>query len=385
MAVDIPGWHDHQCDRLDSFNISACLALTGEVLASVRLSSCDTIGTLCQRIAQATGEASTLQILHRGRVLDYTRDLASFGLHSDCRVEVVKNHRLVLTGSSDGTAKIFRADGQCLLTMCGHGKAVTSACFAHSGLKVATASQDGTAKLWVDGACQATLQGHGGCVVSVDFSPDDALLVTASNADNTGRIWNLESLECQRVLGGYELNAAKFTPDGLKVLTAVSWHDCALLWSVATGDVLQRFAPHDAVVSHTTMSHDMSTVATATYDGTLKLWWAVSGKLRARLTGFGEKSKVHVAFSPDDRHVASACINHVAQVWDISAGTVVTLGGQCGHGNSVTSAEFSADGAWVVTGSYDGTAKIWDPQSGKVVRTLSGHTDSVRSVCFSFN
>ena len=46
-------------------------------------------------------------------MLDYTRDLASFGLHSDCRVEVVKNHRLVLTGSSDGTAKIFRADGQC--------------------------------------------------------------------------------------------------------------------------------------------------------------------------------------------------------------------------------------------------------------------------------
>lgn len=28
--------------------------------------------------------------------------------------------------------------------------------------------------------------------------------------------------ECQRVLGGYELNAAKFTPDGLKV--PWTWH-----------------------------------------------------------------------------------------------------------------------------------------------------------------
>ena len=29
---------------------------------------------------------------------------------------------------------------------------------------------------------------------SVDFSPDDALLVTASSSDNSGRIWNLQSM-----------------------------------------------------------------------------------------------------------------------------------------------------------------------------------------------
>ena len=33
----------------------------------------------------------------------------------------------------------------------------------------------------------------------------------------------------------------------VKVLTACSWYDCALLWSVQTGSILQRFAPHDAV------------------------------------------------------------------------------------------------------------------------------------------
>lgn len=32
-----------------------------------------------------------------------------------------------------------------------------------------------------------------------------------------------------------------------QVLTACSWYDCALLWSVQTGSILQRFAPHDAV------------------------------------------------------------------------------------------------------------------------------------------
>lgn len=54
-----------------------------------------------------------------------------------------------------------------------------------------------------------------------------------------------------------------------------------------------------------------------------------------------------------------------------------------GHGNTVTSAEFSGDGIWVVTGSYDGTAKIWDSVTGETLRTLKVHSDSVRSVCFS--
>ena len=59
------------------------------------------------------------------------------------------------------------------------------------------------------------------------------------------------------------------------------------------------------------------------------------------------------------------------------------MGVSGGHGNTVTSAEFSGDGVWVVTGSYDGTARIWDAATGETLRTLKGHGDSVRSVCFS--
>ena len=369
---------------MSAFHVSAKLALTGEVLATVRVTKTDTVAMLCQLIAQATGEASALKVLLEGRLLDHHQDLASAGVHDDCSVDVVKDQRLILTASHDGAAKLWRPDGKCLRTFCGHANAVNAACFSRSGLYVATASLDRTAKLWtVQGTCEATLHGHTGSLVSVDFSPDDTLLVTASSSDNSGRIWDLERQECKLILEGYELNSAKFTPDGSKVLTACSWYDCALLWSVQTGSILQRFAPHDAAVLHSCVSHDMSTVATATWDGALMLWWAESGHLRRRLTGFGEKSKVHVAFSPDDRRVVSAGINHIAQIWtvhDESSDIPMTLRG---HGNTVTSAEFSADGTWIVTGSYDGTAKIWDSITGNLLQTLKGHSDSVRSVCFS--
>jgi WD40 repeat protein len=53
----------------------------------------------------------------------------------------------------------------------------------------------GTARTWdpTTGALRATLSGHHGPVYAVAFSPDGALLATASS-DGTTRIWNAYKL-----------------------------------------------------------------------------------------------------------------------------------------------------------------------------------------------
>ncbi|MCI0468112.1 MAG: hypothetical protein L0Y57_14120, partial [Beijerinckiaceae bacterium] len=51
---------------------------------------------------------------------------------------------------------------------------------------------------------------------------------------------------------------------------------------------------------------------------------------------------------------------------------------------AVAAAEFSPDGAWIVTGSWDNSAKIWDSKTGKAVRKLTdGHASFVNSAVFS--
>ena len=50
-----------------------------------------------------------------------------------------------------------------------------------------------------------------------------------------------------------------------------------------------------------------------------------------------------------------------------------------GHTADLAGADFSPDGAKVVTASSDHSARIWDTKTGAVIATLGGHTEGVRS------
>ena len=41
---------------------------------------------------------------------------------------------------------------------------------------------------------------------------------------------------------------------------------------------------------------------------------------------------------------------------------------------------FSSDGRTLASGSYDDTIRLWEVSTGRHLRTLTGHTDTVRSV-----
>lgn len=106
----------------------------------------------------------------------------------------------VLTASSDGTAKIWNAfNGECMQTR-RHGYVVSSALFSPDGAFVLTVSCDSTVKIWntcndasggkcsANGDCMQTLSGHTKSVSSAVFSPDGASVLTAS-WDKTAKLW----------------------------------------------------------------------------------------------------------------------------------------------------------------------------------------------------
>jgi WD40 repeat protein len=56
-----------------------------------------------------------------------------------------------------------------------------------------------------------------------------------------------------------------------------------------------------------------------------------------------------------------------------------------GHSNTVSSCSFALDGASILSGSWDGTLKLWCTITGGLLRTLCGHTPSVRLQSCAFS
>jgi hypothetical protein len=66
-----------------------------------------------------------------------------------------------------------------------------------------------------------------------------------------------------------------------------------------------------------------------------------------------------VAFSPDGRRLVSGSWDKTLRLWDAATGKPIGPPLQ-GHTNSVTSVAFSPDGRRLVSGSDDNTLRLWD-------------------------
>lgn len=240
------------------------------------------------------------------------------------------------------------------------------------------------------------LTGHTGPVEAVKFSPDGRWLASASH-DRRLRLWDASSGESVTVVAGHvdSLTDCVFAPDGSFVVTAAVggilkiWelphfslrHTLARIWDDQTRGWFESANDqgHWTTVRGCDVSPDSRLVASASADQTVIVWDVRTGRALHVLSGH-EASVNHCCFSPDGTLLASAGGDRTARIWscsDLARSPVVLM-----HDKAVATCMFTHDGL-LVCATADGTLTVWDVSTGKVVRTLTGHTAWVNDLAMT--
>jgi WD40 repeat protein len=353
------------------------------------------------KIAIASKENSADQ--HTIRILELNgKELHNFKVHKDkvYNISFSPDGNTIATASWDKTVKLWRLDGTLRETI-KHEDRVNSVSFSKDNI-IASGGVDNTVKLWKIDTKSLPIYAHNKPVRSVSFHPKLDKIATASE-DGTAKLWeqNGHQLNLSERSVGSNVNGVSFNPDG-DVIAIASADGKTHLWNTTEGKRikplidrdLEGSKSHSNEVFSASYSRDGTMIATASADRTAKLWRSSDGEYIRTLRGEGDQGHsnyvVDVSFSLDGKMIATASDDHTAKIWKKSDGTLcATLKGHTGEVNGI---DFSSDGVTIATASDDYTVKLWklDDLSCEQentplnsYKTLEGHQERIIDVKFS--
>jgi len=271
----------------------------------------------------------------------------------------------IATASFDGTARLWDA------TTCEptappleHQGPVTWAEFSPDGLRLVTCSQDKTVRLWdvATGRAIGEPYLHNDSVLKTQFSPDGQYLLSRTNRAVT----ILDGKDAHVLIGplGHDgaIVAAKFVSGGTAFFTANRAADTSnvRIWKLPAGEEMASLKVEPLRAAD--VSDDLTHIVAV--DGTGDGWVSQfpSGEQRKQINNYGALFS-QVEFNRSGDLFAAVSGNHWTRVWDTQTALPVT--GELSHYFLLEGVTFLGGGERLLSWANDSLAQIWNVSTGQ--------------------
>lgn len=179
------------------------------------------------------------------------------------------------------------------------------------------------------------------------------------------------------------ISQVRISPDGRWIASA-SADGTARVWDAASGAHIDTLVGHMAGVSCLAWSPDSGTLATGSDDKAIRLWDRISAE-----PAHGVDVDEDEEEDEEDARRGRSRATNGARRKEASTGPSAAAAGArgsrrplLGHHNYVYCLAFSPKGNILASGSYDEAVFLWDVRAGRLMRSLPAHSDPVSGIDF---
>ncbi|MCB0125500.1 MAG: pentapeptide repeat-containing protein, partial [Caldilineaceae bacterium] len=317
-----------------------------------------------------------------------------------CSTAISPDGQLLSSGAESGDITIWRLrDYQPLMSLSGHTNSVSELAFSPDGSRLASSSNDSTIRLWDMEFGQSiwVAKSDQQLVFSVAYSPDGRLLVSGGN-DPFVYVWDSDSGELICRLEAHPDGVTRevaFHPSR-PLFAAANLSGDIFFWDVTSlhrikiatvskeTEIARQVIPainQESYIS-VTFSHDGVLVAGGDNHGVIRIWQATTRAQVQMLTGH-QASVRSLKFSPDDETLASSSFDQTVRLWDVKSGRCKAI---FPHNGVVWSVTFSPSGKTLVSSGEDSIIRVWTVAAQRrveLVKMLHGYRCFIPVAAFS--
>jgi WD40 repeat protein/DNA-binding SARP family transcriptional activator len=318
---------------------------------------------------------------HTGRVEDVT---------------VSSDGTRIATAADDG-ARIWRMPPGATRVLRGHQDSILSARLSADHRRLVTGSFDGTARVWNLSSGRTLRVFRPGenifQVSSASFSPDGKRVATAASGPEfvAPEVWEVSTGKTLQRIPIEERSVPELCgPAPCPILDSiyspkedriavVRFDGRVFIWDVASERMMQSMKIPEGGAGRVDWSLDGRVIAVSSpLGGDPRLFDTTTGDVLHVLKGHKGQQQSAVSFSPDGRLVATTSHDATARVWEVATGKAIAV---LRHRSKVSRAVFSPNGKFLLTASGP-AATLWDIESEKSLTQFPGHRGEVTWVEF---